>query len=685
PGPRRAESARTRAGIAPVLLAIAATAALVVEIVALVQWPALARASVAMRDGTGEQEPVIALGLVGAFGALLFLQLVFIGWSLLRARKLQPGTPGKGRIAALARASGAHALSTLVTFALLFRGVHASVEAGFAFDYSLDEARLALGSDLLPALIGSAASYALTAISVIIAIVAAWFLLPKLARAITWATVDLGLIGAFLWARSQYEWLPEGSELAQLVGPMILLAITTPLVIRVAVRMTPLLMQGLERTGFHLLVAARHLRSKKSGFLATIASLSILAVSVSSCMLTSVLSVMGGFRDDLQRKILGNHAHVVVDGADSRPFEGWEPVLEKVRDTPGILGASPFLEGEVMATSASNRESVVLRGILPEALVQVTDLEDNLTSGSLEYLRVPEELLELPPSARRFPIRTGDLFPDEGDDAPPNDGPNEGSSLLREIDELIDVPPDAEDDVRALRDAMDGDSAARRALDALDAPRRNEDVLPSIVVGKELARSLRLFVGDEIDIISPFGRLGPTGPMPKSRRFRVAAIFYTGMYEYDMKLAYVLLDSAQSFLNRGDTITGIEAKVGTIEEAASVADRVRSRLGIASTVFVVDEGETAQITAESSTLRVRDWQELNKNLFGALALEKLAMFVTLGIAILIAGFCVFGTLTLMVQEKSREVGILKAMGSRSKDIVALFLFEGFLIGVYGAV
>ncbi len=83
-------------------------------------------------------------------------------------------------------------------------------------------------------------------------------------------------------------------------------------------------------------------------------------------------------------------------------------------------------------------------------------------------------------------------------------------------------------------------------------------------------------------------------------------------------------------------------------------------------------------------LRVQDWQELNKNLFGALALEKLAMFVTLGIAILIAGFCVFGTLTLMVQEKGREVGILKAMGTRASEVVRIFLWEGFLIGIYGA-
>ncbi len=83
-------------------------------------------------------------------------------------------------------------------------------------------------------------------------------------------------------------------------------------------------------------------------------------------------------------------------------------------------------------------------------------------------------------------------------------------------------------------------------------------------------------------------------------------------------------------------------------------------------------------------LRIEDWQRRNRSLFGALALEKLVMFVALGIAVVIAGFCVFGTLTLMVQEKSREVGILKAMGASDGAIVRLFLIEGTLIGAMGA-
>jgi lipoprotein-releasing system permease protein len=137
------------------------------------------------------------------------------------------------------------------------------------------------------------------------------------------------------------------------------------------------------------------------------------------------------------------------------------------------------------------------------------------------------------------------------------------------------------------------------------------------------------------------------------------------MYEYDMKFAYVALESAQRFLGANGAISGIEITVREPERAQENA---------------------AQLTAnlKRPDLRIRDWQELNQNLFGALALEKLAMFIALGIAILVASFCIVGTLTLMVQEKGREVAVLKAMGAGDRAIVSVFVLEGTLIGVFGS-
>ncbi len=331
----------------------------------------------------------------------------------------------------------------------------------------------------------------------------------------------------------------------------------------------------------------------------------------------------------------------------------------------------------------------------------MTDLEDNLTNGSLEYLVHPEQLLHLPPEERRS-ILPLEMFPNDRDDVvDEGEIEDDGGSLIRQVDDIIqqrareDAPTELEED--GLEEdglaedglaedglaedglAEDGlaedelvDEGEPRVEDVPYAPPQldegvpDQDVLPGIVVGKELARTLRLFVGDEIDVVSPLGELGPAGPMPKARRYRVAGVFYSGMYEYDMKLVYVTMESAQRFLNTGDAITGIEIKIDDVERAPEIARGVASAIGRAD-------------------LRTQDWQEVNKNLFGALALEKLAMFVTLGIAILIAGFCVFGTLTLMVQEKGREVGILKAMGTTSRSVVGVFLFEGLLIGIFGAI
>jgi lipoprotein-releasing system permease protein len=137
------------------------------------------------------------------------------------------------------------------------------------------------------------------------------------------------------------------------------------------------------------------------------------------------------------------------------------------------------------------------------------------------------------------------------------------------------------------------------------------------------------------------------------------------MYEYDMKFTYVALPTAQSFLGTGDAISGIEVKVRDVDRAPVTAAAITAALG-------------------RDELRVRDWQALNSRLFGALELEKLAMFIALGIAILVASFCIAGTLTLMVQEKGREVAILKAMGTADRTVVGVFLIEGGLIGLLGA-
>jgi lipoprotein-releasing system permease protein len=618
-----------RFGAAIVLGGVTAAMGLVAFVVGL----GLANAWVPALAARPERWP-LALAGVGVAGLLFAAAALFAARS---ARRLQPGTRGRSRLTTLFGASAVQALASAIGLGLLIFAAGRS-ELGFIRTLRPADVVGAMPPPVEIALATSLGVATSAAATVLTMLIGAWRLLPAHLRRIAFALVDVGLVAAALFMGFTFPANPPTSAPADLVKPVVRLTAIALATLRLALRFLPVWMDGIERIGFRTLVAARHLRAKKSNFLAAISSLSILAVALSSCMLTTVLSVMGGFRDDLKQKILGNHAHVVVDKEHGR-IEGWEPTLARVLATPGVRAATPVASGEVMVTSASNLAGGVLRGIDTATIGDVTDLERNLVRGRIEYLEHPERLLDLP-STERSPLGSAPnaLTP------PPTHGRAEGAPK---------DPPSGHD--------VDLDDFLREEDDR--APER--DVLPGIILGRELARTLRVLVGDEIEVVSPLGDLGPTGPIPKTRAFRVAGIFYSGMYEYDMKHVYVTLPVAQRFLNMDDAITSIEITVNDVENAPRVAHAIAARI-------------------DRPALRVQDWQELNRNLFGALALEKLAMFVTLGIAILIAGFCVFGTLTLMVQEKGREVGILKAMGTASGAIIGVFLIEGLLIGLFGA-
>lgn len=581
---------------------------------------------------------------------LWFAKVVLAALVIRRGARLQPGMKGRARLQLVGFASLLDLSASLLPSLLFVAGTLRSLDNGFALHHDVSEAILGLPATVQGAIVGIYLGCGLVGKLSFWLHVSLWFLLPERFRFWFWIVFDALVVAAFVFVTATLPIQPAGEGLDALIEPVVRLSVTSVFALRVFVRLLPLAMRSFETLRFETLVAARHLRAKKSGFLAAIGGLSITAVAVSTAMLVGVLSVMGGFRDDLKKKILGNQAHVVVD-RESGPFEGWSAVLAEVNEASDeIIGASPYVSGEVMVTSATNMAGAVLRGIDPDTVGSVTDLERNLTRGRLDYLRHPERLLDLPAEERRT------ILPLEIELGSESDG------LVREIENEIRRQDDPTDPSRIREDIRD--DLDELLGDAPPPPAAN--VLPGIVLGKELARSLRVYVGDEIDVVSPNGELGPAGPMPKSRRFRVAGVFYSGMYEFDMKHVYVLLEQGQRFLGTGDAITGVEIKVRDVDRAPLTADAIRRVL-------------TAQ-----DDLRVRDWQELNSGLFGALELEKLAMFITLGIAVLIAGFCVFGTLTLMVQEKQREVGILFAMGATRRSIVTVFVIEGWLIGLYGA-
>jgi len=195
-----------------------------------------------------------------------------------------------------------------------------------------------------------------------------------------------------------------------------------------------------------------------------------------------------------------------------------------------------------------------------------------------------------------------------------------------------------------------------------ESPSRN---LPGIILGKEIARNLRVDMGDNIRLFSPSGPLTPMGVIPKIKTCRVVGIFDTGMYEYDSSLAYVSLTTAQDFLDLGDSVHGLELKVDDIYKASAIAEELEKKLGFG---YVV-----------------KDWISMNKNLFSALKLEKTAMFIVLALIVLVAAFNIISTLIMVVMSKGKDIAILKSMGATSKGIMKIFIYEGLVIGLTGTV
>jgi lipoprotein-releasing system permease protein len=204
------------------------------------------------------------------------------------------------------------------------------------------------------------------------------------------------------------------------------------------------------------------------------------------------------------------------------------------------------------------------------------------------------------------------------------------------------------------------------SLKELEAENKPEGMraTPGIILGNELARNIGVSRGEPVTVISPLGRLTPLGRVPRSQTFRVAGIFDSGMYEYDSTIAYVSLWAAQRFLGIGDRVTGIEVRVDDIYEA----DRVAKAIGKA---------------LEGYPYWSRDWMRMNKNLFSALKLEKIVMFIILTLIILVAAFNIVGTLIMVVIEKTRDIAILKSMGATRRSIMKIFLIEGTVIGLVG--
>lgn len=213
----------------------------------------------------------------------------------------------------------------------------------------------------------------------------------------------------------------------------------------------------------------------------------------------------------------------------------------------------------------------------------------------------------------------------------------------------------------AMRVINIGEKMQSGQLSDLDKPLE----VPGIVLGRDMARQLQVGVGAKVRLMSPNGPLSPMGVLPKIRTCLVVGVFETGMFEYDSTIGYISLETARSLTDLRQGVHGIEIRVNDIDKADQIATAVQTVLG---------QGYS-----------VRDWMQLNRNLFAGLKLEKMGLFIALDLIILVAALNIISALIMVVMEKTRDIAILKSMGATTKAIMRIFFYQGMVIGLAGTV
>ncbi len=333
-------------------------------------------------------------------------------------------------------------------------------------------------------------------------------------------------------------------------------------------------------------IALRYLRSRRSSrLLSLITVIAVGGVTVGVMALVVVLGVMNGLQADLRDKILVANPHLrVLTYGEGLRLDDWREVLGKVRRTPGVEAAAPFVLSQGLISAGHDyAEGVVVYGVDPDTASRaVTSFAQHFAKGDLTF-------------------RT-----------------------------------------------------TRR------------DVEGGIALGTRLASKLSAFPRDVVTLVAPAGaKFNPSvgAYVPKFHRYEVSGIFDTGMYEYDN--SYVALDRrvAQRFAGLDTAVTGIEVRLADPWQAQPFGAALETRLGY--------------------PYRALDWQSQNASLFSALKLEKLAMAFVVFLICVVAAFNVVGMLSMVVRDKTREIGILLAMGLRQAAIRRIFLAQGILIGLTG--
>jgi lipoprotein-releasing system permease protein len=339
-----------------------------------------------------------------------------------------------------------------------------------------------------------------------------------------------------------------------------------------------------------LFLAARYLKPKRT-FLAVITLISVLGVTLGITVLILVMSVMTGFERELQRKVIGFDAHLLV--TNNGLMGGWRDLVAKAEKTRGVVAAAPFVQGPVIVEFNHQRLAPKIRGIEPRLEQKVSDLSKFIIAGKLDLTGNNAVLgSEL---ARTLGVNVGDTITVYS--------PGNLGEVLEQIDKLKGSTGTKKGDIESLR---------------------------QLVLPTELT---------------------------------VSGIFESGRYLYDSEFLLVPLHIGQELYGLGGSVHGLSVRTVDSNRAAEIKDELRPNL----------PDEISCVT----------WMDLNRQLFDAIAMERHVMFFLLMFIILVAAFGIMNTLITVTVQKTREIGVLKALGARTWQIVSVFLAQGMVVGIIG--
>jgi len=333
---------------------------------------------------------------------------------------------------------------------------------------------------------------------------------------------------------------------------------------------------------FELFIAGRYLRAhRKERVISVITAISIAGVAVGVMALIIALAVNNGFRNTLQRNLLGAMADITVLPKDQTyGIENWEELAARLRKLPHVRAAAPALYSGVYLTGGPQSHFAYLKGVDIDAELPISDSLRHLKAGSLDRLRDP------------------------------NASP------------------------------------------------------PGLLLGSRLVEDTGMIVNSRVNLFSPQGELTPFGPRGAIRPFKVAGTFETGFYDIDDNWAYTSLRAAQKALSLEDVVNQVELKLDDSNRATEIAKDIEKAAGPKYTTTT--------------------WMERNKQLLGALNMERRVTVITIGLIELVAALNIFISLVMMVMEKYRDIGVLMSMGARRTQVRWIFMLQGVLIGVVGS-